>query len=183
MSKEILRHAVTIVSQGISTPPQWTNKAVLGTILALMVLLFASGSSYAQVPFNRLAGQWSGSGTIDMSSGARERIKCRAAYDVSGERQLLLNIRCASESYNFDLRASAGYSGGAVAGNWSETSRGIGGTIAGKADGDRIHVIARASSFTASMTLVTHGNHQSVAIRTQDPQADIRGVSISLRRI
>jgi hypothetical protein len=33
------------------------------------------------------------------------------------------------------------------------------------------------------MTLVTHGNHQSVAIRTQDAQADIRGVSISLRRI
>jgi hypothetical protein len=162
--------------------PQWTNKAVLVAILALMVWLFATSNSYAQAPFNRLAGQWSGSGTIDMSSGARERIKCRAAY-VSSERQLQLNIRCASESYNFDLRASAGYSGGGVAGNWSEATRGIGGTIAGRADGDRIHVIARASSFVASMTLVTHGNHQSVAIRTQDPQADIRGVSISLRRI
>jgi hypothetical protein len=183
MSRGILRDAVNTVSQGMSLPSHWTNRAVLAAILGLMLWLFATGSSYAQAPFNRLAGQWSGSGTIDMSSGARERIKCRAAYQVSGDRQLQLNIRCASESYNFDLRANAAYSGGGVAGNWSEATRGIGGTIAGRADGDRIHVTARASSFVASMTLVTHGNHQSVAIRTQDPQADIRGVSISLRRI
>lgn len=165
-------------------PSQSANKVMPGAIfLALMMWLFATGGSYAQAPFHRLAGQWSGSGTIDMADGARERIKCRASYDVLGDqRQLQLNIRCASESYNFDLRASASYSGGAIAGNWSKSTRGVGGTISGRADGDRFHVVARAASFVASMTLVTHGGHQSVVIRTQDPQADIRGVSISLRR-
>jgi hypothetical protein len=43
-------------------------------------------------------------GTIDLSNGTHEPIKCRAAYDVlSDQRNLQLNIRCASG--NFDLRA------------------------------------------------------------------------------
>jgi hypothetical protein len=164
-------------------PFQWTNRILPKTFLALTIWLLVGGGSFAQAPFDRLAGQWSGSGTIDMANGAHERIKCRASYDVlSDQKRLQLNIRCASESYNFDLRASAAYSGGAVTGNWSETTRMVAGTILGRADADRIQVIARAASFAASLTLVTHGGRQSVAIRTQDPQSDIRGVSISLRR-
>ena len=183
MSRGIRGRAVSILIQGMSMPSQWTIAVLSRAIVALVLWLFVSDGSYAQAPFNRLAGHWSGSGTIDMSSGARERIKCRAAYDVLGDqRQLQLNLRCASESYKFDLRASAAYSGGAIAGNWSESTRGVGGTISGRADGERFHVVARAMSFVATLTLVTHGGYQSVSIRTQDPQADIRGVSISLRR-
>jgi len=168
---------------GVSMPFQWTNRILPRAFLALTIWLLVGGGSYAQAPFNRLAGQWSGSGTIDMASGARERIKCRASYDVlNDQKRLQLNIRCASESYNFDLRASATYSGGAISGNWSETTRNVAGTISGRADGDRFHVVARASSFAASLTLVTHGGRQTVAIRTQDPQSDIKGVSINLRR-
>jgi hypothetical protein len=166
----------------MSMPFQWTNRILPKTFLALMIWLLVGGGAFAQAPFDRLAGQWTGSGTIDMANGAHERIKCRASYDVPDHRQLQLNIRCASESYNFDLRASAVYSGGAISGNWGESTRMVAGTISGRADGDRIQVVARAASFAASLTLVTHGGRQSVAIRTQDPQSDIRGVSISLRR-
>ena len=175
--------AVTILGHGMSRSSHWKMKLVSKAILALMVLLFIGAGAYAQAPFNRLAGQWSGSGTIDMANGARERIKCRAAYDVLGDqRQLQLNIRCASESYHFDLRASATYSAGAISGTWSESTRGIGGAISGRADGEHFQVVARASSFVATLALVTHGGHQSVSIKTQDPQADIKGVSIILRR-
>jgi hypothetical protein len=167
----------------MSMPFQWTNRILPRATLALTIWLLVGGSCYAQAPFDRLAGQWSGSGTIDMANGAHERIKCRASYDVlDDQKRLQLNIRCASESYNFDLRASATYSGGAISGNWSESTRNVAGTISGRADGERFQVIARASSFAASLTLVTHGGRQSVAIRTLDPQSDIRGVSISLRR-
>jgi hypothetical protein len=165
----------------MSMPFQWT-RILPRAILALTIWLLVGGGSYAQAPFDRLAGQWSGSGTIDMANGAHERIKCRASYDVLDQKRLQLNIRCASESYNFDLRASAAYSGGAITGNWSESTRNVAGTISGRSDGDRFQVVARASSFAATLTLVTHGGRQSVAIRTQDPQSDIRGVSISLRR-
>jgi hypothetical protein len=153
--------------------------------LAVALTLSVSATSHAQgiAPFDRLAGQWSGSGTIELSSGTHESIRCRAAYDVlNDQRKLQLNIRCASDSFNFDLRASANYSSGAISGNWSESVRNAAGTISGRAEGDRFQVVARAASFAATLTLLTHGGRQSVVIRAHDSQAGIKAVSINLRR-
>jgi hypothetical protein len=154
-------------------------------VLAIALFLSVSGAGYAQrvAPFDRLAGAWSGGGTIELSNGTQESIRCRAAYDVlSGQSKLQLNIRCASEGANFDLRASADYSAGAVSGYWSESTRGVSGTISGRADGDRFQVVARAASVVATLTLITHGGRQSVSIRSQDQQSSIRSVSVNLRR-
>lgn len=158
---------------------------IRGAALAFALTFFASASGYAQsiAPFDRLAGQWSGSGTIDLSNGAREPIRCRAAYDVLGDqKKLQLNIRCASESYNFDLRASAVYSAGSISGIWSESTHNAGGTISGRADGDHFQVLAKGQSFSASLTLITRGGRQSVLIRSQNAQASVKGASISLKR-
>lgn len=166
-------------------PSRALTKFVCGAAFALALAVSIADSSYAQsiTPFNRLAGQWSGSGTIELANGRREPIRCRAAYDVLGDqKKLQLNIRCASDSYNFDLRASATYSAGSVSGVWSESTRNAAGTISGKADGDHIRVLAKSSSFAASLTLVTHGGRQSVVIRTQNAEASIKGVSMNLKR-
>lgn len=168
-----------------ASPSRWLKKFAGIAALSLSLLVCIADSSHAQsiAPFNRLAGQWSGSGTIELTSGKREPIRCRAAYDVlGGQRQLQLNIRCASDSYNFDLRASATYSAGSVSGTWSESTRLVAGTIAGRAEGDHIHVVAKAASFSASLSLVTHGARQSVVIRAQSTDAGIKGVSMNLRR-
>ena len=155
-------------------------------IFTLAALLFSYGTSHAQRsagPFERLAGQWAGSGTIDLSNGTREPIRCRAAYDVLAERHnLQLNIRCASDSYNFDLYSSAVLAGHAVSGTWSESTHGVGGTISGTAEGDHIQVRAESPGFTATLGLATHGDRQSVLIRTADPNAGIKGATIGLRR-
>ncbi len=150
----------------------------------LPVLLVASGVAFAQgaAPFTRLAGQWSGSGTIDLADGKQEPIKCRAAYDVPKGENLQLDIRCASDSYNFELRASANYSGGSISGVWSEATRNAAGTLSGKADGDRFEVQANGQSFTAGLTLVTRGDSQAVSIKSRDPQASVKGASITLKR-
>ena len=158
---------------------------VRGAILAVALLFSVTGTGFAQrvAPFERLAGSWSGSGTIDLSNGTHESIKCRAAYDVpAGQAKLQLNIRCASDSFNFDLRASANYSAGVISGNWSESTRNAAGTISGRAEGDRFQVVAKASSFAASLTVITHGARQSVSIRSHDSQAALRGASINLKR-
>jgi hypothetical protein len=87
------------------------------TVLFVAGSLFLSLGALAQgaTPFERLAGEWSGSGTIDLANGGHEPIKCHAAYDVLGEQNnLQLNIRCASDSYNFDLRGSATYANGSI---------------------------------------------------------------------
>jgi len=166
-----------VPSHGASAIGRWA-------VLAIALLFSVSGPSYAQrvAPFDRLAGSWTGSGTIELSNGTHESIRCRATYDVGGQSKLQLNIRCASEGSSFDLRANADYSAGAVSGYWSESTRGVSGTLSGRAEGDRFQVVARAASFVATLTLITHGGRQSVSIRSQDSQSTIRAVSVNLRR-
>ncbi len=148
--------------------------------------LCCSGNGLAQHAggaFDRLAGQWAGSGTIDLSNGTHEPLKCRASYDLLAEQhRLQLNIRCASDSYNFDLFSSVVLAGHAVSGSWSESTRSVAGTISGTAEGDHVQVHAESSGFTANLSLVTHGDRQSVSIRTPDPNAGIKGATINLRR-
>ena len=167
----------------MSVPLRSAIDVLRRAVLAMALAFSIAGTCYAQriAPFDRLVGQWSGSGTIELSNGSRESIRCRAGYDVQQNR-LQLNIRCASEGSNFDLRANAEYSGGAISGSWSESTRGASGTISGKAEGDRFQVVAKSSSFNATLALVTHGGRQSVTIRSHDNQANIKSVSINLRR-
>jgi hypothetical protein len=141
------------------------------------------GSASKESPFAPLAGSWSGGGTIDLANGKHEPIKCRASYDVlENQNKLQLNLHCASQSYNFDLRASAAYSGGAITGNWSESSRNAAGTLSGKVEGAGFHVVAKGQTFSANLSLATRGANQSVTIRSQDEQAEVRGATITLRR-
>jgi hypothetical protein len=155
-------------------------------VFVLAFWLFYAGDAFAQRAggaFDRLGGQWAGSGTIDLSNGTREPIKCRASYDVlTDQHRLQLNIRCASDSYNFDLFGSAVSAGHAVTGTWNESTRSVAGTISGTAEGDHVQVHAESSGFTADLSLVTHGDRQTVSIRTPDPKAGIKGATINLRR-
>lgn len=165
-----------------------------GAVLAVTMLVFVGGDGNAQPaatqgsapsagPFDQLAGSWSGSGTMDLSNGRHEPIKCRASYDVLEEQsKLQLNIRCASDSYNFDLRGSATYAGGAIKGTWSESSRNAAGTLSGKVEGAGFQVVAKGPTFTANLDLVTRGDKQSVTIKSQDVNADVQGATITLQR-
>ena len=141
------------------------SAAFHGVTLAFAVLFCACnaaaqsratvGSAAAASPFAELAGSWSGSGTIDLSNDRHEPIKCRASYDVlEDQKKLQLNIRCASESYSFDLRSSATYADGAITGNWSESTRNAAGTLSGKVEGAGFEVVANGPSFTANLNLV-----------------------------
>ncbi len=157
--------------------------AIAGIALALWLTAHGSGQAQDTSPFARLAGNWSGSGKIDLANGASEPIKCRAAYDVLDQQNnLQLNIRCASESYKFDLRGSAKYSGGDITGTWSEATRNAAGTISGKASGDHFEVTAKGPSFRASLILITHGDKQSVIIQSEEAQTSVRRALIALQR-
>ena len=150
------------------------------------LILFCLGGAHAQHgpgPFERMAGHWTGSGTIDLANGSREPLHCRASYDLLAQhRQLQLNIRCASDSYNFNLLGSAVLSGHSVSGSWSESTRSVSGNISGTAEGDRVAVRADTIGFSANLSLITHGNHQTVSIRAVDPNSGIKGATIHLRR-
>ena len=149
--------------------------------LVVVALGLAGAAEAAVSPFRALAGSWAGGGVISMASGEQERLRCRASYDVDGAGTALrLNLKCASDSYNFDLSSAVDYRGGAISGEWSEASRNASGTIEGRAAGDRIEAAATGPSFSANLSLTTRGSRQMVTIRPQG--GDISAVSLELSR-
>ena len=83
-------------------------------------------------PFAGFDGNWSGNGTVSLSDGSTERIRCKATYKVNGTGNgLKQSLRCASDSYKFDLSSDVVSEGDEITGNWSETSRNIFGIRAG----------------------------------------------------
>jgi hypothetical protein len=154
--------------------------ASAGALIALSVATIPAQA--ASSPFLAMAGSWSGGGTISMASGEQEPLRCRATYNVAGRGdELSLNLRCASASYNFDLSSNVAYRGGAVSGQWAESSRNAAGTLAGRASGDHIEVAARGQNFSAGLSMTTRGNRQTISIRPEGG-SDIRAVSLSLSR-
>ena len=150
-------------------------------LLAAALCLPCGVASAATTPFTAMAGSWSGGGVLSTTDGGQERLRCRAAYDVarSGD-ELRLNLRCASESFNFDLASNVEYRGGAISGSWSEASRNAFGTISGRAVGDRVEAAARGNNFSANLYLTTRGWRQTVSIRPQG--TNIADVSLALQR-
>ncbi len=152
----------------------------LGAFAALAFSV-ASTSAYAG-PFSGLAGSWSGSGHISLANGTKERIRCRAHYTVGSDGNALQqSLRCASDSYNFELHSDVESHGGRITGNWNESTRQIGGTLSGRARHGHIEVSVQNPNFNARLTLISHGHHQSVIIRTIGG-GDLTGASISLAR-
>jgi hypothetical protein len=149
---------------------------------ALFAVMMSGSPSYAQSgPFAGLAGNWSGGGTVTLDDGSSERIRCRASYAVSPSGNgLNQTLTCASDSYKFNLRSDVVADAGALAGTWSESSRGVSGTIEGHGSNGNFQVVASAPGFTSSISLTTHGNRQSVVIRSQ---SQFKGATISLSRI
>jgi hypothetical protein len=142
-------------------------------------LMFSVTAGHAQSgPFAGFDGSWSGNGTVSLSDGSSERIRCRATYTVKGAGMgLSQNLKCASDSYKFDLSSDVSTQGNNVSGNWSESSRNVFGQLHGHVNDGVIEVFVEASGFAANLTLTTRGNKQTVQISSK---GEIRGVSITL---
>ena len=147
----------------------------------LVAVLLSPLAAQAAGPFSPLAGAWSGGGTLTTADGNTERLRCRATYNVGDAgTDLRLTLRCASDSYNFELGSAVIAQGSRISGTWSEATRNASGSLSGRASGDRIEAAARSESFSANLLLATRGNRQTVSIRSQG--ADISEVSLSLNR-
>ena len=118
-------------------------------------------------PFADFAGSWSGTGTLRPENGAPERIRCKANYRPRGSsaHEIELELRCASDSYNFDLSGQfTADDQNNVSGNWDERSRSVGGTAIGNAHGERLQLHVESGGFSAELIMLTHGRSQSVTI-------------------
>jgi hypothetical protein len=135
----------------------------------------------AIAPFDGMAGTWAGNGSITLGSGEKERIRCRVVYVVNdrGDR-VEQDLRCASDSYKFELYCDISFANGFVTGRWNERTQKTSGTISGRAAAGQIDALAETSGFAAFFTMVTRGDRQSVRIESKSPE--ISDVTITLRR-
>lgn len=155
-------------------------KRLLPAAAVMGVLLTLVPQAHAQGAFSGMAGAWSGSGTITLDSGNKERIRCRATYAVgdagNGMNQ---NLRCASDSYQFTLMSTVVFRAGVLSGTWTETTRNVSGSIDGRGSPGRFQVVVNGPGFSANLALVSRGNSQSIQI-TSD--SEMRNITINLSR-
>ena len=147
---------------------------------ASLMLSVSAGYTQAGGPFAGFDGNWSGAGTVALSNGTTENIRCKADYKVNANGLgLKQNLHCASDSYKFDLSSDVTSQGDRISGNWSEKSRNIFGNLQGTAGGGQIDVFVEASGFAANLNLRTNGSKQVVQISSK---GEIRGVNITLTK-
>src|SRR5580692_247575 len=98
---------------------------------AALILSVSAGHAQSR-PFAGFDGAWSGNGTISLSDGTSERLRCRADYKVNGTGLgLKQSLRCASDSYKFDLSSDVTSQGDRISGSWNEASGNIFGNLQG----------------------------------------------------
>ena len=148
------------------------------TVGAALLLSVSAGQAQSSGPFAGLDGAWSGTGTVSLSDGSTERIRCKADYKVNPSGLgLKQKLDCASDSYKFDLSSEVTSNGDRISGNWAEKSRNIFGNLQGTAGGGQIEVFVEANGFAANLTLRTTGTKQTVQISSK---GEIRGVNITM---
>jgi hypothetical protein len=89
-------------------------------------------------PFDGLAGIWSGAGTVTYATGTQERLSCRVQYVQSNPNNLQQALRCASDSYNFQINANFDSANGRLSGSWSERFLNVAGSVSGTVASGRI---------------------------------------------
>ena len=138
----------------------------------------------AGAPFAALTGAWGGNGTIQPGNGTTERIRCNANYRPRGSSgaEIDLDLRCASDSYNFDLTGQfSADDGNRITGQWTERTRNIGGSVIGTVRGESLQVHVESSGFAADLSMLTRGRRQSVTIDSQGGGQTVKA-SITLSR-
>lgn len=151
------------------------------TIIAVLGGMLGASAVYADGgAFSEYGGNWSGTGTIQIANAGTERIRCKGTYSVDGGgNNLRQSLRCASDSYRFDLSTDIRASGGELAGNWTESSRNVNGTVNGRISGGNIVARVETNGYIATFNVTTKAGKQSVAIASP---GDLRAVNIALTR-
>jgi hypothetical protein len=156
--------------------------AAIATLVLMGAPARAAQSETESGPFSALYGSWNGAGLIKKANGSSERIRCRSTDERAGTVSLRLHLRCASDSYNFDLSATVIDEGGSISGVWNEATRNANGNLQGRSssNGRQVQVVAQGPAFTANLTLTTRGDKQTILMLS--PGAEVVEVSIALDR-
>jgi hypothetical protein len=154
---------------------------IAAIVLGLSALVAAGIEGAVAGPFGDLAGSWSGGGILTRRDGNNERLRCQARYDVgSAAEQVNLSIKCASDSFKFDLSGYIVHNGGAISGQWSEPNYNSAGSLDGRVGDGKINAHAVGNTFSAYLLVNTQGSRQSVTIQPQE--TEVARVSLTMQK-
>ncbi len=140
----------------------------------------ALGTALAADPIADLAGFWSGHGSIALSNGKTERVKCNVVYRSDGSSQIKQSMRCASTDYAINALAELRVKGSQVSGTWEEKTYAAKGDVTGRYGGDSFALSIKGAAFSAAMNVKLANCKQSLNITPQG--LDVKRVSISLAK-
>ena len=128
----------------------WKQIAVLSFLSAAVVV--SSVSAASANPFKKVSGKWRSVGATAILNGNKERIKCRASYQVPGK-HVSLNLKCSGPGYLINVYVDASVKGGKVSGSWTETQFGKSGWLSGRASSKSSRLSFGGSSMKGSMSI------------------------------
>ena len=159
---------------------RYRRRAALGAAAAGLLAFSAAPAVSAGGPFQGLEGVWGGNGVVTYSSGTKERLRCRVQYTLSNENSISQALRCASDSYNFQINAIYVHKDGAITGRWDEKYLEVSGTITGTASAGLISGNLHGPGFLAAVEVNTTGNMQTVTIAAEGQ--DIKEVAVEVKK-
>ena len=141
--------------------------------------LLGSGSAFAGA-FDDYAGTWSGNGSITIADSGTERIRYRGVFTVDAAGNgLHQNIKCASDSFKFELASNVEAIGSRITGSWSEATRNVNGSLDGTISGSDITALVQTNGYAATFNVSTRGGKQNINIASK---GEIRAVTMSLSK-
>ena len=130
-------------------------------------LVFAAtavaGMATSATNVSDLSGRWTGWGSVTLSSGQSEQLKCVATYFVEGV-SVRQNLRCASQSYKIDAVANLSVANGRVTGQWEERTWSVGGSVTGRQTDKGFDLAINGPNFGAAMMVGGTSCKQSINI-------------------
>ena len=148
------------------------------TAAAIPATLFACAG--LADPIAGLTGYWSGTGSIALSNGRTERVKCQVFYKSEGSEQLRQTMRCASPDYSINALTELHVKGSQVSGTWEEKTYAAKGDVTGRFGGDSFTLSIQGANFSAAMNVNLSNCRQTLNITPRG--LDVTRVSITLAK-
>jgi hypothetical protein len=155
--------------------------AGLGLLASFLTTGSLTPGANAASPIEAMAGYWSGTGSVSLTSGKTERVKCAVTYKISsGGAQIKQSMRCASQDYSINSAADLRVSGANVTGSWEEKTYSATGEVSGKYSGNNFNLNIKGGNFSAAMKLDTSECKQQISITPQG--LEVNRITIGLAK-
>ncbi|MEM1371888.1 MAG: hypothetical protein AAGG72_06635 [Pseudomonadota bacterium] len=153
--------------------------SLFGLVILASTLVTIPASAASVV--DQLAGRWSGWGSVKMTNGTTEQVKCVATFFVkNASSDVRQNLRCASASYKIDVRSDLNVKGRRISGRWEERNHSNSGNVSGSINGSTFKMAITGPVLNADMTLATSPCKMNISIRPRD--YNVGDISIGLRK-